>query len=254
MYPRNRRAGPAVKLLVVALIALAGLSTPRHARAYFNLPLLYWPLDDAHRHVISFPDTGWTWEHLGLNPGYTCPDFDERDRDASRDVWRDPAIPEEQDWLQASLGNRGVACHRDHAGTDIAAPPLTPVYAVADGVVTLVEARSDAKGDNGSVEIEHRREFRDEPYTWRARYVHLDNDFPVTEGPVKAGQIIGHVADRGTNSHLHFQIDGLWPCIEDCIVNPWGPTSLWIDFDDDGAPDPATNALRAARRRRSTRR
>jgi murein DD-endopeptidase MepM/ murein hydrolase activator NlpD len=244
---QKRRIKWALRALVCALallvMALAGLETARPAYAFYNLPLLYWPVDDPHRQILSYPDTEWTWEHLGLNPGCTCPPYYRRERDDSREVWRDPDLPEEQDWQQASLGNPGVACYRHHQGTDIATPPLAPVYAAADGVVLRAVTRHDDKGDDGFVEVDHWREFEGVLYTWRARYVHLRNAFPVTGGTVQTGQVIGYVAYRGTNTHLHFEMESLWECTEDCTVNPWGPTSLWIDFDDDGMPDPATAAL-----------
>lgn len=228
---------------------LTGVFVPasQTARAYYNLPLVFWPVDDPHRHVVNYPDADWTWEFLGFNDGYLCPTFYRRERDESYAVWRTPDLPEDQDWLQASQGNALVACYRAHRGTDIATPPLAPVYAIADGEVIETRTRSDERGDDGLIAIRHEREFRETVYTWEGRYIHLDNDFLVRSGPVKAGQVIGYVASRGTNTHLHFEIRDLDPCMEDCILNPWGTngdyTLLWIDYDDDHRYDVATIGL-----------
>lgn len=234
-------------LLVGAVLLTAAQARP--VRAYYNLPLLYWPLDDEYRFILSYPNTEWTWALLGLNPGYECPPYHRTSFADSWEYWRDPSLPLEEDWLQASQGNNRVACYSrsgavpDHRGTDVFTPPGAPVYAVADGTIRWVEAASDDKGEDGVVEIDHRREFRDELYEWHARYVHLANVFPVPSGEVHAGQVIGFVANRGTNTHLHFEVDGLWDCVAPCIVNPFGPTDIWINYDDLGGTDPATDAL-----------
>lgn len=177
-----------------------------------------------------------------------CPGFDERDPGPSAPYWRDPDLPEDQDWLQASLGHRKLACYRGHAGTDIYALPGTPVYAVADGVVVSAESGSAEEGvpgiENGLVVIAHQREYRGEVYTWTTRYLHLRNALAATLGPVREGQLVGYVADQGTNSHLHIEFKDLFDdCTDRCIVNPWGPDVLWIDYDDKGGIDPATDSL-----------
>ncbi len=111
---------------------------------------------------------------------------------------------------------------RRHKGTDLMAPKLTPVYAVADGVVTLMR-KSGLAGY--WVGIEHAGGIE----SW---YMHLNNDTPGTDNGrasldevyapgvelgafVSAGQIIGYVGDSGnaefSGSHTHFElhVDGV---------------------------------------------
>ncbi len=102
-------------------------------------------------------------------------------------------------------------CGRTHEGNDLMADKMTPVVAVADGVVGWI----------GSTccyfEIDH----ADGYSTW---YIHLNNDTPDTDDglgwgiadgiesgvEVTAGQLIGWVGDSGnaeeTPPHLHFEI------------------------------------------------
>lgn len=104
---------------------------------------------------------------------------------------------------------------RSHKGVDLAAPRLTPVLAVKDGVV----ARVNHAGVN--VVIRH--------YDgWTSWYLHLNNDTVGTDDglgggivpglevgdPVTAGQVIGWVGDSGnaepTPPHLHFELRNRW--------------------------------------------
>lgn len=106
---------------------------------------------------------------------------------------------------------------RRHAGTDLLAPKLTPVYAIADGVVTrLHHSRLGGYGlwidHGGGVE---------------SVYLHLNNDTPGTDDgrgypewtyapglevgdEVEAGKFVAFVGDSGnaerTVSHTHFEI------------------------------------------------
>jgi murein DD-endopeptidase MepM/ murein hydrolase activator NlpD len=104
---------------------------------------------------------------------------------------------------------------RHHEGVDIAAPKMTPVYAVADGEVRWVQDGTGAACC--ALEILH-------DDGWRSRYIHLNNDSPgtddglgfgVAEGlhrgvRVRAGQCIGWVGDSGNaeavGPHLHFEL------------------------------------------------
>jgi hypothetical protein len=235
---------PRPRLLVAGLLAV--LLTPG-LQQFFNLPLFYWPLPDEFRVITSYPDSAWTWEFLGLAPGMGCPGYNDRDPDASRAYWRTPGVPEDQDWTRASQGHRKLACYRNHAGTDIFAPPGTPVFAIADGTVTQIELASEEDSTVGVVvEIEHERLYRGRVYHWLGRYIHLKGNPPVTLGPVKGGQLIGYVVNQGTNSHLHMEFDEYSGCEKPCITNPWGMDVLWIDYDDDARIDPATDALEDA--------
>lgn len=120
---------------------------------------------------------------------------------------------------------RGSGCSRTHLGVDILAAKLTPVVAVADGVVGWVK---DTVGGNCcSMSISH-------DDGWETYYIHMNNDTPGTDDGqgigiaagiepgvrVRAGQLIGWVGDSGnaeaTASHLHFELhtpDGT-------VVNP----------------------------------
>lgn len=247
--PIAARRSIAILILSISLVLGAVFLTVRAASAqltqnYVNIN--YWPLDAKYPFVIAYPDSSWTWGFLGINPGQRCPPYRMRSRDNSQQHWRDPAVPEEDDWIQASQGRDYVRCYLAHRGTDIAAQPGAPVYAVADGVVHLAIEGSDSEGESGQVVIAHNRTVDDVNYTWQARYLHLRNFFPVTSGPVKEGQFVGYVADRKSNTHLHFGVEGLWDCWSPCIQNPWGPVYLWIDDDFDRFPDPAPSFLDGA--------
>jgi len=106
---------------------------------------------------------------------------------------------------------------RRHKGSDLMAPKHTPVYAVADGVVSIMRTSGMAGNWIG---IEHAGGVE----SW---YMHLNNDSHGTDngradpadvyGPgievgafVSAGQLIGYVGDSGnaerSGSHTHFEL------------------------------------------------
>lgn len=111
---------------------------------------------------------------------------------------------------------------RRHKGSDLMAPKLSPVYAVADGVVSIMRK----SGLSGYwIGIEHAGGVE----SW---YMHLNNDEPGTDNGrasidqvyapgvelgafVSAGQLIGYVGDSGnaerSGSHTHFElrVDGV---------------------------------------------
>jgi murein DD-endopeptidase MepM/ murein hydrolase activator NlpD len=204
-----------------------------------------WPLDDRYRTIIAYPDSAWTWQMLGLNAGQTCPPYRLRGRENSQPYWRDPALPEDLDWAAASQGNNWLACYAGHAGTDIAAQPGAPVYAAADGTILLADSRPDDP-EGGVALIEHYRVVAGTAYRWVARYAHLAPLIPVTHGFVREGQMIGTVQDQASNTHLHFEIEGLFDCVDQCLLSPWGPTYLWMDDDFNHLPDPAAAVLKIA--------
>ena len=121
---------------------------------------------------------------------------------------------------------------RDHKGIDLAAPRLTPVLAVKDGVVSRIN-RSGV-----SVFLRH-------DDGWSSWYLHLNNDTYLTddgmgdgvapgleEGDrVVAGQVIGWVGDSGnaepTPSHLHFELRTPWGEPIDPLRSLWG--AAWVD-------------------------
>jgi murein DD-endopeptidase MepM/ murein hydrolase activator NlpD len=130
---------------------------------------------------------------------------------------QDPEVTHFDDtWGDARSGGRR------HQGTDLMAPKLTPVYAVADGVVSIMR-RSGLSGY--WIGLEHAGGVE----SW---YMHLNNDSPGTDNGraaigetyapgievgafVAAGQVIGYVGDSGnaeySGSHTHFElrVDGV---------------------------------------------
>lgn len=111
---------------------------------------------------------------------------------------------------------------RRHKGSDLMAPKHSPVYAVADGVVSIMR-KSRLSGH--WIGIEHAGGVE----SW---YMHLNNDEPGTDNGrasvdqiyapgielgafVVAGQLIGYVGDsgnaEGSGSHTHFElrVDGV---------------------------------------------
>ena len=94
-----------------------------------------------------------------------------------------------------------LRCPRPHLGVDFAAPPGTPVRAVASG--TVVEA-GWVHQLGRSVRVEHSGGLR-------SVYGHLRRIADgVREGmPVERGQVIGYVGSSGlsTGPHLHFALD-----------------------------------------------
>lgn len=106
---------------------------------------------------------------------------------------------------------------RSHNGTDLLAPRMTEIYAIADGTVSYI-------GDNN---LSGRNIKLDHGEGWESYYVHLNNDnigtddgaapwsLAVPEGIVEgvevvAGQLIGWVGDsgnaEGTTPHTHFEL------------------------------------------------
>ena len=86
-----------------------------------------------------------------------------------------------------------------HTGIDFSAPIGTPIYATADGKVSLVKVRFSGYGK--LVEIDH-------GFGFKTRYAHM-HEFAVKEGQkVKRGQVIGYVGNTGlsTAPHLHYEV------------------------------------------------
>jgi murein DD-endopeptidase MepM/ murein hydrolase activator NlpD len=106
---------------------------------------------------------------------------------------------------------------RSHKGNDLMAPKLTPVYAIADGTVTMIREGGLA---GRWIAIEHED-------GWESWYMHLNNDTPGTDDGhgdwgftiargisvgerVVAGQLIGFSGDSGnaepSSPHTHFEL------------------------------------------------
>lgn len=87
---------------------------------------------------------------------------------------------------------------RMHKGIDLAAPTGTPVYAAADGLVSL--ARS-GRGYGLYIKIDHGADLE-------TRYAHLSR-LAVSAGErVEKGEVIGYVGSTGwsTGPHLHYEV------------------------------------------------
>lgn len=123
--------------------------------------------------------------------------------------------------LTDSWGDPRDNGQRQHHGTDIMAPQMTPIHAVASGTIEKL-FRSKA----GGTTIYERTPQRD----WTLYYAHLAGYAPgLHEGQaVRAGDVIGFVGDTGDagpgNYHLHFGLtrttpDQHWYQGED--VDPW---------------------------------
>lgn len=199
---------------------------------------LSWPLPaeiGVHR-IPQYPNTPWTWNYLGLNPGYQCPPmFGYLDDWLTRFYWRDESIPEAADRLQADPHNfKMVACYatagqadtNGHEGTDIKAPADTPVYAAAPGKVmtwrlygnvTYIVLKHCLVGNwdeqNQCVNGQQ----------WYTTYMHISvlPEFREENRDVARGEPIGAIYDQGDNSHIHFEV-GLGSRLYDHFVNPWG--------------------------------
>ncbi|MEK7529045.1 MAG: M23 family metallopeptidase, partial [Patescibacteria group bacterium] len=98
-----------------------------------------------------------------------------------------------------------------HAAVDIKAPDGTPIYAMANGVVS--KAADLTSGFGSHVVILHRDfpslENQNEKVTLYSAYAHLSKILVSEREVVKKGQLIGFVGHSGvaTTSHLHFQMD-----------------------------------------------
>ena len=149
---------------------------------------------------------------------------------------------------------------RDHKGIDLAAPRLTPVLAINDGVVTRINRSSVSvflRHDDG----------------WSSWYLHLNNDTYLTDDGlgrgvapglevgdrVVAGQVIGWVGDSGnaetTPPHLHFELRTPWGEPIDPLNSlrgaAWVDETVPVDFegafwDDDDHERAATADLLAS--------
>jgi murein DD-endopeptidase MepM/ murein hydrolase activator NlpD len=95
---------------------------------------------------------------------------------------------------------------RPHQGWDLIATPLTPCFAIADGVIHHVGAQHDY-GRLVLLRFEHRSR------TYYAAYCHLSVVPVRPDQPVAKSEIIAYTGNsgnaasmRGENQHLHFEI------------------------------------------------
>ncbi|TCD06568.1 M23 family metallopeptidase [Erythrobacteraceae bacterium CFH 75059] len=87
---------------------------------------------------------------------------------------------------------------RQHHGIDLAAPTGTPVYATADGTVSMAQFYG-AYGNY--IQIEHGGDMQ-------TRYAHLSGKVVAPGERVTKGQLIGFVGSTGrsTGPHLHYEV------------------------------------------------
>jgi murein DD-endopeptidase MepM/ murein hydrolase activator NlpD len=94
-----------------------------------------------------------------------------------------------------------------HSGQDIRAPRGTPVYASANGVVTLAGTQN---GYGNVVVIDH-------GHGLTTRYAHLSEIDATLGQELRRGELVGLVGSTGrsTGPHLHYEVR-----INDVAVNP----------------------------------
>ena len=163
-------------------------------------------------------------------------------------------------WPLAGQGQvvSGFGADRDHGarrhqGVDLSAPKLTPVVAVADGVVMKVVQEVGTE-ECCWMSLRHND-------GWQSYYVHLNNDThgsddgmgfgvrpDLEEGvEVTAGEVVGWVGDSGnaeeTIDHLHFELRNRAGIAVDAgpsvraaqqIADTPAPETTWPYADDDG--------------------
>lgn len=214
---------------------------------------LSWPLPSyiGTNKIEQYPNTPWTWNHLGLNEGQQCPPpFANFIYPYLYPYWRDESIPREQDIAQADPhGFAIVLCYstdtnvgaNGHAGTDIETNvnEKTPVYAAADGKVMQWRL----SGWNSMIVLKHCLGGTWNIYAqctdgkqWYTTYMHIipNPEFLVKDKDVKQGTQIAQILNLAERTHLHFEV-GLESRSFANFVNPWGEDSypwlgcLWID-------------------------
>ena len=110
------------------------------------------------------------------------------------------------------IGNKAVT--RPHMGVDVGCTAdfyRMPIYATADGVVSVLTRAQKGKSSGNYIAIDHGKE-------WTSQYMHLD-EILVTKGQkVSAGCLIGYMGHTGGNAdqknpsmgknltHLHYEI------------------------------------------------
>jgi murein DD-endopeptidase MepM/ murein hydrolase activator NlpD len=112
-----------------------------------------------------------------------------------------------------------------HAGIDIPLPVGTPIYAMADGTVTRVQATPDGDAGGIRIAVKHAGGIQ-------SRYMHLSRAEVPLGARVRKGQRIGLSGNTGIHSsgpHLHADLKApaaLLPAIEAAVGKPtsgWGP-------------------------------
>ncbi|MFI6925876.1 M23 family metallopeptidase [Nonomuraea spiralis] len=108
-----------------------------------------------------------------------------------------------------------------HAGTDIARPASTPVYAAYDG--TVVWHKAESAGYGNYLDIAHSG-------GWVTRYAHLAESSTEPLVPngatVTRGQLIGHTAMNGDSTGLHVHFEAIKNNIVQCPANAGRGTTI----------------------------
>ena len=100
-----------------------------------------------------------------------------------------------------------------HRGTDFAAPNGTPIYAIADGVVSAARTMNSY---GNCVQVSHGT--ADDGRRYDSLYAHMSS-IAVTEGTaVQKGDVLGYVGNTGNvygagggyHLHLELRVDGAW--------------------------------------------
>jgi murein DD-endopeptidase MepM/ murein hydrolase activator NlpD len=204
---------------------------------------LAWPLPSyiGVARISQFPNTPWTWNYLGLNPGMQCtPAFGYLE--AWLPTWRDTSISWEQDAAQADphqfqmiecYSTGGEAGTNGHEATDIKAAAGTPALASAEGKV----AGWRLNDLNSLLVLKHclggKWDSSNEcagGVKWYTTYMHIivDPELQKMDLDVKEGAPVGTIYNQGDNSHLHFEV-GLNERNYANYVNPWGRDEApWI--------------------------
>lgn len=249
----------------VATLTLVPAPSPTISLGMLERPVfLAWPLPASIglARISQYPNTAWTWNYLGLNPGYQCPPaFGYLLNLDSFPYWRDGSIPEEQDKAQADPHNfEMVECYSSgdnlgpngHEGTDIKAPAGTPVYAAADG--KILEWR--LTGLNSMIVLKHclggiwdGNHQCTGGKLWYTTYMHIvtNKDLLQENKTVAQGTQVGTIYDQTINSHLHFEV-GLEKRSYTNFRNPWGQDvspwrdCMWLDQALCPHPDPEYNS------------
>ncbi len=112
-----------------------------------------------------------------------------------------PTVSPVKGWISSLFGLRDnpvTGRHRMHQGIDIAATKGTPIYAPADGVVTLVAKAADY---GNYIEVKH-------GFRIITKFAHIEKSFVKKGQKVRRGEMIALVGDTGrtTGPHLHYEV------------------------------------------------
>lgn len=249
--------------IVLLLIAITAQQGHAYSLTDDRPVFLAWPLPSyiGAARISQFPNSPWTWNYLGLNPGQQCtPAFGYLE--SSLPTWRDTSLSWEEDAAQADphqfqmiacYATAGEAGANGHEGTDIKAPVGTPVVASADGKV----AGWRIGNINDMLVLKHclggtwdENQECSGGTKWYTTYMHInvESSMQQMDLDVQAGTSLGTIINQGDNSHLHFEV-GLDKRNYDNFVNPWGRDHspwlgcMWKDQSLCVLPNPALKQM-----------